>query len=176
MKKSKYVKLVLYMLLYMSFIQCKNSSNNSESGTEYHNETDGYSDGTYCADVEYYYSETGTRSSYTLLVEIENNELVKINWPNGGWLDDSHFSPPNIENGSANFTSDKGVEYTVTILGEENDCDITTYAKDEDELIQDKIESDYQQNKENEEDELKRKQDEEDRKMRLEEEEKENEE
>jgi hypothetical protein len=171
MKIVKYLKLTLYLILCISYIQCKNSSNNSDTETEYYSETDEYSDGTYCADVEYYYSETGTRSNYTLLVEIENNELVKINWPNGGWLDDSHFSPPSIESGSANFTSDKGVEYKVTILGEENDCDITTYAKDEDELIQEKIEADYQQQREKEEEEYEQKQEEEERRMRLEEEE-----
>ena len=43
-------------------------------------------DGDYCAEIDYYYSKTGTESTYTLKVEIEDNELVKIYWPNGdGW-------------------------------------------------------------------------------------------
>jgi len=66
--------------------------------------------------VEYYNPHTGTHSSYELTVEVENDELVRINWPNGGWLDESHFSPEELEDdGSVTFTSDKGYEYTVNI-------------------------------------------------------------
>jgi hypothetical protein len=91
------------------------SHNNSET------EKDGYADGTYYASVKYDNPETGTQSSYTLNVEIEGGELVKIYWPNGGWLDDTHFSPPDISDGSTSFTSDRGVEYTVKILGKEKE-------------------------------------------------------
>ncbi|MBL0202184.1 MAG: hypothetical protein IPP81_19110 [Chitinophagaceae bacterium] len=97
---------------------------------------DGYSDGDYCAVINYYYSKTGTNSTYTLKVEIEDNELVKIYWPNGGWLDNSHFNPPDISDGSASFVSYNGVEYTVTIKGKDIDCSYSYSAKDEDELIQ----------------------------------------
>jgi hypothetical protein len=44
-----------------------------------------------------------------------------IHFPNGGWLDDSHFDPPDISEGSASFTSDRGYEYDVQIL-REGDC------------------------------------------------------
>ena len=75
-----------------------------------------YSDGNYCADVEYYNPRTGRYSTYTLSVEIENNKLTVIHFPNGGWLDDSHFTPPTIENGKAKFVSDRKYRYTVKIL------------------------------------------------------------
>lgn len=102
-----------------------------------YNEVYGYEDGTYCADVEYYYSETGTRNSYTLEVEIESNQLVKIYWPNGGWLDDSHFETPDISDGSASFTSDRRVDYEVSINGKGGTCWESDYVKTEDDLIED---------------------------------------
>src|ERR1044072_2494242 len=59
-------------------------SNSLNSGTGNEEQNGEYQDGTYCAEVEYYYSKTGTNSTYTLNVDIENGELVKIYWPNGG--------------------------------------------------------------------------------------------
>jgi hypothetical protein len=98
-------------------------------------EQTGYQDGVYCAEVEYSYSATGTQSTYTLEVEIEDEALTVIRWPNGGWLDDSHFSPPDISDGSASFTSDRNVEYTVTIIGKEGECATDGYARTETDLI-----------------------------------------
>lgn len=135
---------IIAVLIPALFIGCRNNQgssdngNNSASGySSTHDENnDGYPDGTYCASVEYYYSETGTQSTYTLKVDIEDNELVKIYWPNGGWLDNSHFTPPDISDGTVTFTSDRGVDYTIHILGEEGDCTLSGYADDEDDLIQ----------------------------------------
>ena len=94
------------------------SHDNTQSYNE--NKNDGQAseieDGDHQADVQYYNPNTGTRSTYTLTVEVENGEIVKIYWPNGGWLDESHFTATELdEDGSASFTSDKGYEYTVTI-------------------------------------------------------------
>ena len=77
--------------------------------------TGDYPDGTYCAEVEYYNSNTGTRRSYDLDVEVQNGDLVQIDWPNGGWLDSTHFSPESISSGEVSFRSDKGYRYTVTL-------------------------------------------------------------
>ncbi|PKV75290.1 hypothetical protein [Pontibacter ramchanderi] len=92
-----------------------------------------YSDGTYCAEVDYYNPNTGNSSTYTLEVEIEDDDLTTIHWPNGGWLDDSHFSSTDISGGSASFTSDRGYEYTVTITGEGGNCYTSSYIDDEEE-------------------------------------------
>lgn len=123
---------ILILLLILATVSCKNKnrsySNSSSSYSNYEDNEDGYADGTYCAEIEYFYSKTGTRSTYTLEVEIENNELVIIHWPNGGWLDDSHFYPPDISDGYADFESDEGVEYTVEITGEEGDCFLSNSA------------------------------------------------
>lgn len=77
--------------------------------------TGDYPDGAYCADVEYYNPITGTRSTYELDVEVEGGDLVKIDWPNGGWLDETHFTPESISSGEVSFTSDRGYQYTVTL-------------------------------------------------------------
>lgn len=81
----------------------------------YHQAIGEYPDGTYCAEVEYYNPNTGTRNTYDLDVAVEDGDLTVINWPNGGWLDDTHFSPENISSGEVQFTSDKGYQYTVTL-------------------------------------------------------------
>jgi hypothetical protein len=128
MKKKFYI-LLFFILLLWGFQSCKNNSYSNGSS-----EVEGYEDGTYCADIEYYYSKSGTNSSYTLEIEVEDNELVKIYWPNGGWLDESHFSPPDISDGEATFESDKGVEYTVKIVGK-GGCNYSSSATDEDEFV-----------------------------------------
>lgn len=79
---------------------------------------DEITDGTYCAEVEYYNPNTGTNSTYNLDVEVENGELVKIYWSNGGWLDESHFTPQDITDGDCSFTDDRGYEYEVTLKDE----------------------------------------------------------
>lgn len=90
----------------------------------YHEATGNYPDGTYCAEVEYYNPNTGARNTYDLDVEVEAGDLTIINWPNGGWLDDTHFSPENISSGEVEFTSDKGYQYTIT-LGDYGGCGST---------------------------------------------------
>ncbi len=75
----------------------------------------GFEDGRYCARVEYYNPRTGTRSIYTLNVEVEDGKLSVIYWPNGGWLDSTHFDPPDITNGKCVFITDRGYQYKVTL-------------------------------------------------------------
>ena len=94
---------IVYILLFFVFLTTSCSYQKSDNGK-------------HCAKVEYYNPRTGTRSTYTLPVEVQNNKLVKIYWNNGGWLDDSHFTPPRIKKGKASFTTDKGYKYKVTIL------------------------------------------------------------
>ena len=82
---------------------------------------DGFEDGTYCANVTYDNPNTGTTSDYSLSIEVVNNEVVQINFDNGGWMDEDHFNAEDIdEDGICTFTSDKGYEYTVQITGQ--DC------------------------------------------------------
>jgi len=95
-------KLFLFLLVILFLdVSCSNNK---------------YTNGDYCAEVEYYNPSTGTRSTYTLPVEVKNNKLTVIHFPNGGWLDDSHFTPPKISSGKARFVSDRQYRYTVKIL------------------------------------------------------------
>jgi hypothetical protein len=134
--KNLFIALILLLFLEGCY-ENDDSVQESEEETEEKKDTKtyGYEDGTYCADVEYYYSKTGTRSKYTLKIEIEDNYLVKILWPNGGWLDDSHYTQPEIDDGTAEFTSDAGVEYTVEVTGKEDDCDISNNVTTENNLV-----------------------------------------
>ncbi len=164
MHKNSILKLLLKSMiigLVMTFTSCGEKSSNGRNSS-YYSEEDGYEDGTYCAEIDYYYSETGTNSTYTLEVEIENNELTVIHWPNGGWLDDSHFLPPDISDGIASFTSDRGVDYTVKIIGQEGDCLLNNHVTDEDQLIREEEEEEDRIRQQEEDDESDRRRREED--------------
>jgi hypothetical protein len=141
-------QLFIFLIIIFTINSCKNNSETSSDSNTYestsnsenldedaYDEIDGYKDGDYCAEIDYYYNKTGTSSRYTLKVEIESNELVKIYWPNGGWLDNSHFNPPDISDGEARFESDQGVEYKVRIIGEDGECNYSLSADNEDNLI-----------------------------------------
>ena len=77
---------------FILLLGCKEKKNNSErtnrnAQSEYNSdykENDNW-DGEYCADIEYYNPSTGTSSDYTLTIEVSDNELEQINWPNGGY-------------------------------------------------------------------------------------------
>ena len=118
-KKYKGINLLLALLIVISACNGCGSNIDAENYSE-----DGYSDGTYCADVTYYNPNTGTENTYTLEVVVESNELVKIYWSNGGWLDEDHFTPEELDSdGYCSFSSDRGYEYTVQITGQ--DCGYT---------------------------------------------------
>jgi len=96
---------------------------NSSKEKNVTNDEDSYLDDTYCAELEYHNPNTGTKSSYILTVKVESNEIVEIHWPNGGKLDENHFSGANLdEEGHASFTNDKGYEYDVQIVGLSAGC------------------------------------------------------
>jgi hypothetical protein len=91
------------------YIQAKETNSNSEKNGQ-------YPDGSYCAAVTYHNPNTGTTSTYNLSVEVEHGVLSVIHFPNGGWLDESHFSPEKIDqNGNVNFTTDRGYDYEVQL-------------------------------------------------------------
>lgn len=145
--KNKFFHIILLVIVSLTLTECSNKNKASAQSEE----GQSYTDGTYCAEVEYYNPNTGTRSTYTLEVEIENDELTVIHWPNGGWLDDSHFTPTDISSGEASFTSDRGIEYTVRIIGNEGDYTPDTYVTDEDTKTQ---KEDYKQQESEDNDDI----------------------
>ena len=164
------IKIFQAFLLTFIFISCNNSSGSSNNNSSFDN-------GEYCAEIHYYYSQTGTSSNYTLLIEVEDGKLIKILWSNGGWLDDTHFDPPDIEDGTTEFTSFEGVQYTVKIIGSGGNCSTSNSTIDEDELIinkRNRAKRIQEEEEEELEEERRRKEDEEKRKRQREEEEENN--
>ncbi|CEN39344.1 conserved exported hypothetical protein [Capnocytophaga canimorsus] len=111
---------IFTILMLCIFISCGQSNKKHSSDKE-------IIGGTYCAEIEYYNPKTGTRSTYTLDVEVEDGELVKIYWSNGGWLDETHFVSQDITDGYCSFTSDKGYEYEVTLTEKGGGCGDDSY-------------------------------------------------
>lgn len=94
-----------------------------------------FSEGEFCAEVTYFYPKTNTHSNYNLIVETKDNKVIKINWNNGGWLDETHFTPPSINKNRASFTSDKGVEYTIVLIGDLSECNSTQNGVSEEDFL-----------------------------------------
>lgn len=80
------------------------------------------SDGSFCADVKRYNPKTMKESAYTLVVDVEDQRLIRIYWPNGGYIDSGEFDPPSITNGGATFSDHKNVQYSVRLLKPGKDC------------------------------------------------------
>lgn len=109
-------KILLLIFTLFVFYSCsKSESSDVESnGLKFISTADisgEFSDGDYCAEVEYYNPNTGTQSSYTLTVEVSNNEIVKIDFPNGGYLDDEISDGTLDSSGEATFTNHKELSY-----------------------------------------------------------------
>jgi len=100
------------------------SSNNSteENYVESNEENNEYSngckfeDGTYSATVDYYNPETGYSAIYTLDVEVQDCQIVQINFPNNGYLDEDHISYADIdEDGNATVDGEDGKTYAIQL-------------------------------------------------------------
>ena len=75
-----------------------------------------FEDGTYSATVDYNNPETGYSATYTLDVEVQDCQVVQINFPNDGYLDEDHISYADIdENGNATVDGEDGKTYEIQI-------------------------------------------------------------
>jgi len=75
-----------------------------------------FDNGTHLATVDYYNPSTGHSATYSLEVEVEDCEVTIIYFPSGGWLDDSHISPAEIDDsGDAELEDEKGRTFSVHI-------------------------------------------------------------
>jgi len=44
-------------------------------------------------------------------------QVVELDFPKGGWLDNDHFDPADLDdNGDANFEDDEGREFGINII------------------------------------------------------------
>jgi len=84
----------------------------SEEGEE----SEGVEDGTHTATVYYNNSETGHSATYTLDVEVEDNEVTTIYFESGGYLDSDHIQSAELdESGNATIDGEGGKTYEVQI-------------------------------------------------------------
>ena len=73
-----------------------NDSNNDEE-----NQDGTIENGTHSTTVQYTNPETGYMATYSLDIEVEDGHVRQINFPKGGWLDDTHISPKELVGGLA---------------------------------------------------------------------------
>ena len=75
-----------------------------------------FEDGTYSANVDYNNPETGYSATYTLDVEVQDCQVVQINFPNDGYLDEDHISYGDIDqNGYSSIEGEDGKTYEIRI-------------------------------------------------------------
>ena len=94
------------------------STGESENDEELEENNSGckFDDGNYSATVDYNNSETGYSATYTLDVEVQDCQVVQINFPNDGYLDEDHISYADIdEDGQASVDGEDGKTYEIQI-------------------------------------------------------------
>jgi len=80
-------------------------SNNRSNGCDLDNDT-------YSATVEYNNPTTSYSATYTLDVVVSNCQVTQIDFPNGGYLDEDHITPADIDdNGDATVEGEEGKTY-----------------------------------------------------------------
>ncbi len=101
------LRLILIITTFYFISGCKQSANYN---------------GRYCATVNYFNPNTDTNSDYLLIVSVEDNQLLKLDFPQGfladGDLPNSTFS----NSGKTNFTLSNGSIYSINITGPEAGC------------------------------------------------------
>ncbi len=92
------------------------TTSNSTSEIDQENSDCNFEDGNYTAIVDYNNPETSYSATYTLDVEVEDCQVVQINFPNDGYLDEDHISYADIdEDGRATVYGEEGKTYEIQI-------------------------------------------------------------
>lgn len=81
-----------------------------------------YPDGFYCVEVDRYNPRTQKESAYTLTADIKDNKLVRLYFPNGGYMDYDDFEPCEISTGKTTFSDFNNIQFRVTIIKKGTDC------------------------------------------------------
>jgi hypothetical protein len=114
----KAFKILTLLFSSLAIISC---SNNSKTGNEKDYESSNssncnFKDNRYSATVDYNNPETNFSNTYSLDVEVEDCQVVKIYFPKGGWLDEDHISPADIDDdGNATVEGEDGKAYKIHI-------------------------------------------------------------
>jgi major membrane immunogen (membrane-anchored lipoprotein) len=81
----------------------------ADKGKKPEKKTCNFTDGMHAATVDYYNPKTEHTAKYDLQVQVKDCKIVQLNFPNGGWLDEDHIQPTDLnEEGGANLKDDKG--------------------------------------------------------------------
>jgi hypothetical protein len=92
--------------------------NEEEESDTFSNSTSdcGLDDGSYSATVDYNNPATGYSATYTLDVDVEDCQVVQINFPNDGYLDEDHISAADLDDdGNASVYGEEGKTYEIKI-------------------------------------------------------------
>jgi hypothetical protein len=116
-------KATIPLIVLSILMSCQNAENDSNAEERSHagrNQDDdddcGVEDGIQSATIEYFNPKTGYSATYSLNVEVENCQVVQIDFNNGGYLDGDHIEPADIdENGDATIEDDRGRNFEVHI-------------------------------------------------------------
>ena len=116
-------KSTIWAIWLTFLLACQNAGTGTESEEKTQATTEsgddnncGIEDGTQSATVDYYNPQTGYTATYSLDVEIENCQVVQIDFNNGGYLDGDHIEPAEIdESGDASIEDDWGRSFEVHI-------------------------------------------------------------
>lgn len=127
-KLIKFIPSILAIIFLFNSCTPEPESNQDSNSTEYSNSSNEeeessenvsgckFDDGTYSATVEYYNPETDYSATYTLDVEVQDCQVIQINFPNNGYLDEDHISYADIdEDGNATVYGEDGKTYEIQI-------------------------------------------------------------
>src|SRR6202040_2812308 len=88
----------------------------ANTGENDNNDDCGIEDGTQPATVDYSNATTGYSATYSLQAEVENCQVIQIDFNNGGYLDGDHIEPADIDaNGDASIDDDRGRHFEVHV-------------------------------------------------------------
>jgi hypothetical protein len=96
-------------LYFITIISCNEGVNKKS--------TNKFKDGIYCSKILYSNSKTGFSNNYNLNIEIKENKIIKIFFKNG-YIDESHFSAPDLSNERAVITTYEGKIFNIYGISE----------------------------------------------------------
>jgi hypothetical protein len=92
----------------------ENDGSDKANGDERDSNGCAFDDGTHSATIGYYNPSTNYSATYTLDVEVDNCQIIQIDFNNGGYLGPHHIAPADIdEDGDASVVDDRGRSYEV---------------------------------------------------------------
>ncbi|MGV0920516.1 hypothetical protein ACTS94_09070 [Empedobacter falsenii] len=106
------MKNIVLLFCFTIIYSCSSSS-------DFHNINDPIEDGKYCANIKV--KTNKSTKTYQLTITAKNNYLQKIDWPNGGWLDNTHYKLPEFYENEAIFKDDRARKFEVKII-EKGEC------------------------------------------------------